>query len=901
MRPMKDIMHALLVGFVSVLFVMPKGWGQSSCLPDGISFTTQEEIDNFPTIYPGCTEIEGSVTIMGQDILRLDSLHQIKIIQGFVTVSGTRIQNLNGLHNVTFKEGLFIHDNDGLKSLYGLEGTDSIGFLSIRMNDSLIDLSGLGNLVFANELVIQDNSLMQSLHGLENIVSIGKTLSIANLNVPDFQELASLERVLSLHIWNCGYLKNLSGLENLKDVSGISLINNDSLTSIEGLSSISDINDLSIWRNKLLKNLDGISHLNSINFLRIEGNPQLDDINSIANIQLGSILIIVDNPMLYYCSLNNVCELLFQLPSNVTIENNGSYCETVQDVVLNCGAKTLIVQNKAVYDDQCDTTNAVLNTNFNVCILQGDRQILVGSNGESVIQLYSVGSDSISIYLVDPPINTWAMCTDTLRIDPAIFGDTIHADLLMKVHSECPYVNLELEMPPNFRGCLVTSDILIRAQNSGTIPAENVHLSVVIPFDLIQVDVAIPPPFAQIGDTLFFTLGELDVFEVAEVKLTVRTRCDTFLLGKTICIEAIAEMNNPCPPVLPVGSLIHTTATCLGNDTVRFTLINIGDQPTTTPHHYFIIEDIVVLMSEEFQLGVNEYFHVDIDATGSTFRMEATKLPDGTLTAAALEGCGGLIPGLINAFWLDQGFSHYDIGCRQVTLAYDPNDKMAIPTGIGPEHLLAANRPIEYIIRFQNTGTDTAFKVLLTDILPPELDVNTFRPGYASHDYTWEIRGLDTLEVLFFPIALPDSATSIEGSQGFFTFSMEQQPDLPVGTLIQNTASIIFDFNPPIVTNTVLHTIGKLSVSIDHPQSQAGLWQLMGNPMDDHAMFRSTVAIPGAKRFELYDLMGRAIRQEKFYGDEYIFRRGMLHGGIYVFRLIDGEGRQFTGKIVLAK
>ncbi|MCO6486072.1 MAG: T9SS type A sorting domain-containing protein, partial [Saprospiraceae bacterium] len=142
---------------------------------------------------------------------------------------------------------------------------------------------------------------------------------------------------------------------------------------------------------------------------------------------------------------------------------------------------------------------------------------------------------------------------------------------------------------------------------------------------------------------------------------------------------------------------------------------------------------------------------------------------------------------------------------------------------------------------------------------------------------------------------------SQEGSQGFFTFSMDQQPDLPVGSLIQNTASIIFDFNPPILTNTVFHTIGKLSVSIDHPQPQAGLWQLMGNPMGDHAMFWSTVAIPGAKRFELYDLMGRAIRQEVFYGDEYIFRRGMIHGGMYVFRLIDGEGRQFTGKIVLAE
>ena len=29
------------------------------CLPEGITFTTQEQIDNFQTNYPGCTEIEG--------------------------------------------------------------------------------------------------------------------------------------------------------------------------------------------------------------------------------------------------------------------------------------------------------------------------------------------------------------------------------------------------------------------------------------------------------------------------------------------------------------------------------------------------------------------------------------------------------------------------------------------------------------------------------------------------------------------------------------------------------------------------------------------------------------------------------------------------------------------------
>jgi hypothetical protein len=39
------------------------------CLPEGITFTTQEQIDNFQANYPGCTEIEGDVNINGMIFL----------------------------------------------------------------------------------------------------------------------------------------------------------------------------------------------------------------------------------------------------------------------------------------------------------------------------------------------------------------------------------------------------------------------------------------------------------------------------------------------------------------------------------------------------------------------------------------------------------------------------------------------------------------------------------------------------------------------------------------------------------------------------------------------------------------------------------------------------------------
>ncbi len=305
-------------------------------------------------------------------------------------------------------------------------------------------------------------------------------------------------------------------------------------------------------------------------------------------------------------------------------------------------------------------------------------------------------------------------------------------------------------------------------------------------------------------------------------------------------------------------------------------------------------------LTANFSLAPQQSFSVAVPADGATWRMEATKLDDGTLTATALENCGGLTPGLITAFWLDKGPLESDFDCRQVIGSYDPNLKSAVPAGAGLNYTITANRPVQYTIDFQNTGTDTAYRVLLRDVLPAAFDLNTFRAGFSSHPCTWEIRG-NTLDVLFSPIALPDSNVNEPASRGFFSFELDQKPNLPDGTFFQNTAAIIFDFNPPIITNTVYHTIGKLTVDIDEPQRYADLWQVAGNPTRDAATFSALTFVAGEKRFELYDASGRPVRTALFSGQSFVFQRDLLPGGVFFFRIGDERGRWFTGKIVVTE
>ena len=59
-----------------------------SCLPEGITFTTQTQIDSFLVNYPGCVEIEGNVTIKGgNSIINLNVLSVLTSVGGNLTIS----------------------------------------------------------------------------------------------------------------------------------------------------------------------------------------------------------------------------------------------------------------------------------------------------------------------------------------------------------------------------------------------------------------------------------------------------------------------------------------------------------------------------------------------------------------------------------------------------------------------------------------------------------------------------------------------------------------------------------------------------------------------------------------------------------------------------------------------
>lgn len=167
-----------------------------------------------------------------------------------------------------------------------------------------------------------------------------------------------------------------------------------------------------------------------------------------------------------------------------------------------------------------------------------------------------------------------------------------------------------------------------------------------------------------------------------------------------------------------------------------------------------------------------------------------------------------------------------------VTASLDPNDKTArtsSQTDEGFYYLNGWDQWVDYTIRFQNTGTDTAFNVVITDSLPPNLDPATLLVGASSHSMNWGISGPGIVRFSFPNILLPDSTTDEPRSHGLVTFRIRPHALLP-GEQIINNADIFFDFNDPVRTNDAV-LVAEFHEGVDEVGS-SGI-TLVPNPATD--------------------------------------------------------------------
>lgn len=139
--------------------------------------------------------------------------------------------------------------------------------------------------------------------------------------------------------------------------------------------------------------------------------------------------------------------------------------------------------------------------------------------------------------------------------------------------------------------------------------------------------------------------------------------------------------------------------------------------------------------------------------------------------------------------------------------SYDPNDKRVwdVEDNNADGFIAPDDTLLRYMIRFQNTGTDTAFNIRIRDTLDADLETGSLDILGASHSYELLLNDSTGRAIeFFFPnILLLDSFQNEPLSHGFIEYTIRKRNGLPNGRSLDNTAAIYFDFNAPVITNTV--------------------------------------------------------------------------------------------------
>ncbi len=237
--------------------------------------------------------------------------------------------------------------------------------------------------------------------------------------------------------------------------------------------------------------------------------------------------------------------------------------------------------------------------------------------------------------------------------------------------------------------------------------------------------------------------------------------------------------------------------------------------------------------------------------------------------------------------WEGEGESKFYFG-SELLCSCDPNDKLVSPEGIGEEnYTLFEDNLFNYTIRFQNTGNDTAFSVIIRDTISEHLDLSTYQLIASSHDVKAQVDIEERhIEFLFEDIYLPDSNVNEPASHGFVKFRMESLSDLAENTFIENRAGIYFDQNPPIITNTTQNQmVSEIPTSLEALNTQSSI-KIYPNPNTGHFIINAEQN--EIKGYRLYNNIGQLLQEQKIQSSS-IQVEANLKAGLYFLAVETAE------------
>lgn len=230
---------------------------------------------------------------------------------------------------------------------------------------------------------------------------------------------------------------------------------------------------------------------------------------------------------------------------------------------------------------------------------------------------------------------------------------------------------------------------------------------------------------------------------------------------------------------------------------------------------------------------------------------------------------------------------------QMIINAYDPNDKTEAH---GPEILhssFTSNDYLYYTIRFENTGNASAINVRINDVLNAMLDENSLKVESASHAYVLDRVG-NNLTWKFDNIMLPVSVPNTMTGKGYVTFKIKPKPGYSVGDIIPNTASIYFDFNPAIVTNTFQTEFVAVLESETFLTEEFAVY-----PNPTHSILNIQSKLNATiLEVNVYDVLGKQLLNKKMAVSTTEIDMTNYSPGLYLFEVVSENNQKSIHKII---